>query len=72
MSDSDHEQSVNNPYRDDPDWAPWHAEAVDVQGGPDDDTSSDEEESDLEVAVSLPETCVCKHCRLVYDLTILL
>jgi hypothetical protein len=67
MSDnSEHEHAVNDPYRDDPDWAPWHSEAVDVQGGPDDDSSSDENETDAEAAVTLPETCICQHCRLVY------
>jgi hypothetical protein len=30
-SGSEFEEALQNPYRDDPQWAPWHADAVDVQ-----------------------------------------
>jgi hypothetical protein len=67
MSDSDNEEPTKDPYRDDPDWAPWHAEAVDVQGGPDDNTSSDEDEQCVEASVTFPENCICQCCRFVYN-----
>jgi hypothetical protein len=42
MADNSDEESLRDPYRDDPKWEPWHADAVDVVGGPDDDSSSEE------------------------------
>jgi hypothetical protein len=65
-SDTDFESNLNNPYRDDPEWEPWHAQAVDVHGGPDEDSSSDSDEGDaLGGDFTLPETCVCQCCRFV-------
>ncbi len=65
-SDSDIEAAVNNPDRDDPIWEDWHAQALDVQGGADDKSSSAEEEGPLgSCQISLPEHCVCKNCRYV-------
>jgi len=61
-SDSDTEVDLTDPYRDDPEWREWHALAVDVQGGPDEETSSEEEDGD-ENTVSLPKDCVCQTCR---------
>jgi hypothetical protein len=61
-SDSDSEVDLTDPYRDDPEWREWHALAVDVQGGPDEETSSEEEDGD-ENTVSLPKDCVCQTCR---------
>jgi hypothetical protein len=66
-SDSDIEAAVNNPYRDDPIWEDWHAQAIDVQGGADDESSSAEEEGPLgSCQITLPEHCVCKNCRCVF------
>jgi hypothetical protein len=62
-SDSDVDGITTNPYRDDPEWEPWHAFAVDVQGGADDETTSDEEEEPEGRVISLPDSCVCKNCR---------
>jgi hypothetical protein len=63
----DYESTMQNPYRDDPEWEPWHAEAVDVQGGPDEDSSSgSDDEDELRVDVKLPETCICQCCTFVY------
>jgi hypothetical protein len=39
---SDFEDCLRDPYRDDPKWEPWHANAVDVVGGPADESSSEE------------------------------
>jgi hypothetical protein len=54
-------------YRDDPVLEEWHKYAVDVQGGPDASSSSSDDEDDDELSsvakVTLPETCVCSHCR---------
>jgi hypothetical protein len=33
MDESEFEEILQDPYRDDPQWAPWHANAVDVQVG---------------------------------------
>jgi hypothetical protein len=68
-SDVDIEAVVNNPYRDDPVWEDWHAQAADVQGGVDDESSSDEEDGPGENAYnSLPEHCVCQNCRYVQNI----
>jgi hypothetical protein len=42
----------------------WHAELVDVQGGPS-DTSSEDEDDEFGSAnsITLPEACVCQQCR---------
>jgi hypothetical protein len=63
-SDDDFEGALVNPYRADPDWEPWHATAVGVQGGPDDDSTS--EDSDIatgEDPETMPEICICQNCR---------
>jgi hypothetical protein len=63
----DSEEALRDPYRDDPVWQPWHSEAVDVQGGPDDSTSEDEDDRfGAPNSVMLPETCICMQCRLVH------
>ncbi len=70
MSDDDDinfEDILNDPYRDDPVWQPWHASATDVVGGADPDSSSDDEEDedgDSENVASFQELCVCEQCRL--------
>jgi hypothetical protein len=58
-------RNCNLANRDDPEWEPWHAEAVDVQGGPEESSSSDEDEGDYGglTPVTLPENCVCEQCR---------
>jgi hypothetical protein len=68
-SDTEYESVMNDPYRDDPVWEDCFADAVDVQGGPDDDTTScSEEEEYFEEGthVTFPETCVCQKCRFVF------
>jgi hypothetical protein len=69
MSDDDkseYEAAVRNPYRDDPVWEDWHAQAYGVQGGVDDTSSSEsEDESGDSQPVILPSTCLCQQCRLV-------
>jgi len=44
----------------------WHKTAVDVQGGPDASSSSENEDDD-EIGfvdpVMVADTCVCKQCR---------
>jgi hypothetical protein len=65
-SDSDLETVLNDPYRDDPVWEDWHAQAVDVQGGAEEETSSEDEvEAEGMSNISLPEHCVCHNCRYV-------
>jgi len=65
-SDSDSEFDKDDPYCFDPDWEDCYALASDVQGGPDEESSSDEEvkaggsNSDAE-----PVVCVCQNCRYV-------
>jgi hypothetical protein len=69
-SDSDVETWMKDPYCDDPLWEPWHANAIDVQGGADDDTgtsSGDEVELARVSVSSLTENCVCQRCRNVYN-----
>ncbi len=61
----EYEEARRNPYRDDPQWEPWHAEAVDVQGGAEDESSSGSE-SEIDASLDLPEICICQHCRLFY------
>jgi hypothetical protein len=64
---SDCEEALRDPYRDDPTWQDWHAHAVDVQGGPDDSSSEDDDdESGGPNGTILPETCVCLQCRSFY------
>lgn len=63
-NNSDGEESLRDPYRDDPAWQDWHADAVDVQGGPDDSSSEEEDdESGAPNPIVFPETCVCLQCR---------
>ncbi len=63
-SDSESEVDLTDPYRDDPDWREWHALAVDVQGGPEEETSSGEDDdAESTSIVSLPKDCVCQNCR---------
>jgi hypothetical protein len=47
-SDTDFQNILNNPYCDDPQWQPWHANATDVQGGANDESTSEEGEEDEE------------------------
>jgi hypothetical protein len=71
MSDddnTDYEEAMRNPYRDDPVWEAWHSQANGVQGGVEDSSTSesDEENGGLQ-SVDLPTTCVCQQCRSVYE-----
>jgi len=53
-----------SPYPDDLVYAPWHASCLDVHRGPDDGSSSKENKIRGQASLTLPETCVCQHCRL--------
>jgi hypothetical protein len=70
MSEEDndkYEEVTRNPYRDDPVWEDWNSRAYGVQGGADDSSSSESEDETADVLpVSLPSSCVCKQCRLVF------
>jgi hypothetical protein len=69
-SDSDTAAWVKDPYCDDPVWEPWHANAIDVKGGADDDTGTSSEDEIKSAGVfvgSLPENCVCQNCRNVHN-----
>ena len=65
-SDTD-EENVKDPYRDDPVWQTWHANACDVQGGADGESTSEDDDGDDSVSLNLPGKCVCERCRLVND-----
>jgi hypothetical protein len=70
MSDNDekdeYEAAMRNPYRDDPVWEDWHAQAYGVQGGADDSSSSESEDETGDCQpIILPTTCICQLCRLV-------
>ncbi len=72
-SDTDYVSVMTDPYRDDPVWEDCLADAVDVQGGPDDDTTScseEEDESEEGSGVTFPDTCVCQKCRCVFFLDV--
>jgi hypothetical protein len=72
-SDTDYVSVMTDPYRDDPVWEDCLADAVDVQGGPDDDTTScseEEDESEEGSGVTFPDTCVCQNCRCVFFLDV--
>jgi hypothetical protein len=65
-SDSDPEFDKDDPYCFDPDWEDCYALASDVQGGPDEQSSSDEEDKagDGSGATNDAEpVCVCQNCR---------
>ena len=67
-SDSDPEFDKDDPYCFDPDWEDCYALASDVQGGPDEQSSSDEEDKagDGSGATNDAEpVCVCQNCRYV-------
>jgi len=57
-------EAMKDPYRDDPMWEDWHANAYGVQGGAYDCSSSESEDEMTLQPVTLPTTCVCQHCRL--------
>ncbi len=63
--DSDSDFCAEDPYRYDPPWEERHANAVDVQGGPDADTSSgsDSEDESKGPNITLPDSCICANCR---------
>ena len=61
MSD-DSDGDPQDPYRDDPVLEPWHLSAVDVQGGPNDTSSSDEDDEQT-APVILPQNCICQRCN---------
>jgi hypothetical protein len=61
MSD-DSDGDPQDPYRDDPVLEPWHLSAVDVQGGPSDTSSSDEDDEQT-APVILPQNCICQRCN---------
>jgi hypothetical protein len=68
MSDDDEDpkEYLKNPYCADPVWQPWHAHAPDVQGGAEDESTSEEEEDPEEGSVALrtlPDACICGNCR---------
>ena len=68
-SDSENEVNFTDPYRYDPGWEEHHAKAVDVRGGPDDESTSESDFEDAEggrVELSLPDVCVCQNCRFVH------
>jgi len=63
ITEAEFKEILKNPYRDDPQWEESDAYAVDAQGGPDEESSSEEEDSEAVGAVTLPADCVCQHCR---------
>ena len=66
VDDEDPKEYLKNPYCADPVWQPWHADAPDVQGGADDESTSEEEEDPEEGSVALrtlPDACICGNCR---------
>ncbi len=65
-ADSD-EGNQRDPYRDDPTWQSWHANACDVQGGKAGESSSDDDDTNSDIPLVLPNKCVCKHCRLIFN-----
>jgi hypothetical protein len=68
-SDSENEVNFQDPYRFDPAWEEMHAKAVDVQGGPEDESSDstdfEDEHGGSVKTLALPDICVCENCRYV-------